>query len=106
MRQGIYVERMRLYLYDVFPESKIEPEKELEEAIVRLTTRATEHYGLILETDLAPFIVGAWMMGENFDKQFAAVSDILSNDDLASFEKSDRLWDFLEKSFRILESRQ
>ena len=103
--ETIYVERMCLYLYDVFPESKKEPKKELHQTILDLTKRAKTHYGLVLETDIAPFIVGAWLMGEHFDEQFLTVKNILTNQDLASFQKSDQLWEFLEESFKILEKK-
>lgn len=101
--EGNYLDSMRLYLYEVFPESKEEPIEYLNKAISSLTQRAKSHYGLILETDIAPFIVGAWLMGLNFDEQFLAVKAILTNDSLASFEKSEQLWGFLEGSFEIFE---
>ncbi len=101
--QGIYVERMRRYLYDMFPESEEMPVEKMDQTILKLTERAQSHYGLILETDIAPFIVGAWLMGVDFDEKYLAVKKILSDPNLASFEKSEKLWQFLEDAFRILE---
>jgi hypothetical protein len=102
--ESSYLDSVRLYLYNVFPESKEEPVEYLNEAISMLTQRAKAHYGLVLETDIAPFIVGAWLMGLNFDEQFLTVKAILTNHNLASFEKSEQLWEFLEESFNILEN--
>jgi hypothetical protein len=103
--ERIYLERMRRYLYSVFPESKRESKEELNQIIGKLTQRAKTHYGLILETDIAPFIVGAWLMGVDFDKQFLSVKNILTNHHLSSIEKSESLWKFLEESFKVLESK-
>jgi hypothetical protein len=100
--QRDYISRMRQYLYETFPETKQVPRADLDQAIQDLTERAKQ-YGLYLETDIAPFIVGAWLMGLHFDEQFLTVKNTLSDPGLASFEKSDFLWKFIENSFETLE---
>jgi hypothetical protein len=42
-------------------------------------------------------------MAVDFDDKYLAVKKILSDPNLASFEKSEKLWQFLEDVFRILE---
>lgn len=98
----VYLQRMRNYLYDSFPEAKNESVDELNGILIELTQRAQLKYGMVLEVDIAPFIVGAWVFGVNFDEEFSIVRNILNNSSLASFEKSEKLWFFIEKASESL----
>ena len=97
-----YIVRMRKYLNESFPESCNVPSKDMDRAIVELTKRA-KRYKLFLKIDLAPFIVGAWLMGFDFDEKFIAVKSVLRDFNLTSCEKSEFLWQFIEEAFRLLE---
>ncbi|UFS70706.1 hypothetical protein LPW11_00610 [Geomonas sp. RF6] len=99
---GIYAERMRLFLNEHFPESREIPKDELEREILELTERAASHQ-LILETHVAPFIVAAWIMGLDFDDRFHSVKDVLNDLELGSDAKAEWLWRFLDEVTGILE---
>lgn len=99
---GIYVERMRGYLNEFFPESKEVPPEEMGQTILELTERAAG-YKLILETHVAPFIVAAWIFGANFDEEFKTVKDVLEDYDMDTGMKAQWLWDFIEETVGILE---
>jgi hypothetical protein len=102
MGNKMYASRMRQYLNAQFPETEEIENKELERIILELTDRAAG-YKLILETQVAPFIVAAWIMGIDFDQDFIAVKEVLENLDMDSNEKANWLWQFLEDSIEILE---
>ncbi len=99
---NIYSSLMRQYLNDQFPESKEIDDTELEKIILDLTKRAAG-YKLILETQVAPFIVACWIMGLNFDQNFIAAKDVLEDLEMNSDEKANWLWQFLEETIGILE---
>ncbi len=99
---GVYAERMRVYLNEQFPESKDIDDKELEAIILSLTDKAAG-YKLILETHVAPFIVASWVMGLEFDQDFLAAKEVLEDLDMDSGEKAEWIWQFLIQTIGILE---
>jgi hypothetical protein len=99
---SIYAERMRHFLNVQFPESKEIPPEVLDPQILELTERAA-CYKLILQTQVAPFIVAAWIMGLDFDEKFLAVKQVLEDLDMDSGAKAEWLWQFLDRSVGILE---
>ncbi|WP_428034723.1 hypothetical protein [Amphritea sp.] len=101
LSEASYLHRMRKYLYDSFPEARDVPVDDMETAITALTNRAAI-YNLTQETDVAAFIVTAWLMGLDFDQKFTVVGNVLANFDLPSYEKTEFLWEFIEKSFATL----
>lgn len=100
--EGIYVERMRSYLSEHFPESREVPPDVMGQTILELTERAAG-YKLILETHLAPFIVAAWIFGTSFDEDFKAVKAVLEDYEMGTGMKAQWLWDFIEETVGILE---
>ena len=99
---GVYAERMRVYLNEQFPESKDIDDKEMEAIILSLTDKAAG-YKLILETHVAPFIVASWVMGLDFDQDFIAAKEVLEDIEMDSGEKAEWLWQFLIQTVGILE---
>ena len=94
--------RMRNYLAEHFPESTQIPADEMEGAIIRMMDKAA-CYKLILDGHVGPFLVGAWVLGENFDQNFQAAREILEDLDLDCPTKVERLWQFLETTIGLLE---
>jgi hypothetical protein len=103
MADAIYAERMRHFLNVQFPESRDILPEVLDKQILELTERAA-CYKLIFETQVAPFIVAAWVMGLDFDNKYLAVKQVLEDLDMDSNAKAEWLWRFLEKSIEILEN--
>jgi len=97
-----YSSRMRQYLNKQFPETQGINDDELETIILDLTDKAAG-YKLILETQVAPFIVACWIMGISFDQNFISAREVLENLDMDSNEKANWLWQFLEETIGILE---
>lgn len=100
--EGIYVERMRRYLNESFPESKEVPREEMDRTILELTERAAG-YKLILETHVAPFIVAAWLFGTTFDEDFKAAKAVLEDYEMDTGMKAQWLWNFIEETVGVLE---
>jgi len=94
--------RMREILNEAFQESKEIPASELEDALIELSEHA-EEYGLNLETEVAPYIVCAWLFGFDFDINFPFVRSLLSDGDMSALDKAEWLWDFAEEGIDILE---
>ena len=94
--------RMRNYLAEHFPESRQIPADEMEGTILRLLDQAA-CYKLVLDGHVAPFLVGAWVMGEDLVQNFLAVKEILEDLDLDCPTKVERLWQFLETNVGLLE---
>lgn len=94
--------RLREFLCSSFPEAKEIPKEEMNEQLMKLTERSKK-YGLYLETQVAPFVVCAWLMGLEFDEQYGVVRKTLNDPILSSAEKTEFLWQFVEKSFQTLE---
>lgn len=93
--ESIYVERMRSYLYECFPEMKQVPRDEMGRTILELTDRAAG-YKLVLETHVAPFIVAAWLFGTTFDEDFQAAKEVLEDYEMDTGMKAQWLWNFIE----------
>ena len=100
--ESIYVERMRSFLNEYFPESKEVAPEAMGQTIVELTERAAL-YKLILETHVAPFIVAAWIFGVDFDQDFKSVKDVLEDYNMDTGMKAEWLWIFIEETVSILE---
>lgn len=100
--ESAYVERMRDYLNECFPESGEVPREEMARTIIELTRKAAG-YKLILETHVAPFIVAAWVFGTTFDEDFNTVKAVLEDYEMDTGRKAQWLWDFIEETVGILE---
>ena len=94
--------RMRTYLNEHFPESRQMPDSEMEGVILRLLDQAA-CYKLVLDAHAVPFLVAAWVMGEDFVDNFLAAREILEDLDLDSPTKAERLWQFLVTTIGLLE---
>lgn len=102
---SIYVERMRGYLHEVFPETKDIHRKVLGQMIEELTERAAG-YKLVLETHVAPFIAAAWILGMDFDERFPAAGEVLLDYEMDCELKAQWLWDFIVAAAGTLEDGQ
>lgn len=91
---SIYVERMRAYLHEIFPESKGISRKVLGQMIEDLTERAAG-YKLVLETHVAAFIAAAWILGMDFDEKFPGAQEVLLDYEMDCGAKAEWLWDFI-----------
>ena len=87
---------------EAFSDSTEVPAAELEETISELTEQA-EQYQLTLETEVAPFVVCAWLYGVPFDSDFPAVHEVLEDSELTGGDKAEFLWGFAEVGMEILE---
>ncbi|WP_129127732.1 DUF4123 domain-containing protein [Geomonas oryzae] len=92
---SIYLERMRLYLNEVFPESRKVPRASLERMITELTERAAG-YKLVLETHVAAFLAAAWILGMDFDESYPAAKEVLLDYEMDCGRKVEWLWDFID----------
>ncbi len=92
---SIYLERMRLYLNEVFPESRKIPRTDLERMITELTERAAG-YKLVLENHIAAFLAAAWILGMNFDESYPAAREVMLDYEMDCGRKADWLWDFID----------
>ena len=98
---NIRAERMMIYLNEHFPECRSMPTDELRSTTLRLLNQAV-FFKLTRDQDVAPFLVGAWLMGEDFAFNFLTAREILENLDLDSPTKAERLWQFLRTTFDLL----
>jgi hypothetical protein len=92
---SIYLERMRLYLNEVFPESRTVTRTNLERMIMDLTERAAG-YKLVLENHVAAFLAAAWILGMNFDESYPAAREVLLDYEMDCGRKAEWLWDFID----------
>ncbi|WP_162604873.1 DUF4123 domain-containing protein [Geomonas ferrireducens] len=92
---SIYLERMRLYLNEVFPESRKVPRANLERMIMELTERAAG-YKLVLENHVAAFLAAAWILGMKFDESYPAAREVLLDYEMDCGRKAEWLWDFID----------
>ncbi len=92
---SIYLERMRRYLNEVFPESRMVTRTKLERMIMELTERAAG-YKLVLENHIAAFLAAAWILGMNFDEVYPAAREVLLDYEMDCGRKADWLWDFID----------
>jgi len=98
----VFSHKMRLILNEAFSDSTEVAAAELEEIISELTEQA-EQYQLTLETEVAPFVVCAWLYGVPFDSDFSAVREVLEDTELSGADKAEFLWQFAEVGMEILE---
>lgn len=92
---SIYLERMRLYLNEVFPESRKVPRAALERLITELTDRAAG-YKLVLENHVAAFLAAVWILGTNFDEAYPVAREVLLDYEMDCGRKVEWLWDFID----------
>lgn len=64
---------------------------------------SAESYGFKTERQIAKFVVVAWMLGGEFDAEFPAAKAILLDPHLDPDRKSDKLFQWCESIFEVLE---
>lgn len=92
---SIYLERMRLYLNEVFPESRKIPRSSLDRMVTELTERAAG-YKLVLENHVAAFLAAAWILGMDFDDAYPVAKEVLLDYEMDCGRKAEWLWDFID----------
>lgn len=101
----VFSRRMRSILNQSFSESlEILPDV-LDEIILELIEQAAQ-YQLTLETEVAPFVICAWLFGVPFDTNFPAVREVLEDAAMSGEEKAEFLWNFAEFGMEILEESE
>lgn len=100
---SIYLERMRLYLNEVFPESRKVPRAALERTINELTERAAG-YKLVLENHVAAFLAAAWILGVDFDEAYPGAQEVLLDYEMDCGRKAEWLWDFIDATAASVEA--
>ncbi len=78
------------FLHVLFPESVEIPDEELIKTLQSLLEKASG-YGFEEENDFAVYIITAYLLGVDFDTEFAAVSEILSEAGVAASDKAKNL---------------
>ncbi len=77
-----FIHRIRKLIWKQFPEALSVPRHELDAQIFRQLQRA-ERYGLHSENAAATYVMTAWLLGPEFDQEYPAVHDRLSNPQLS-----------------------
>jgi len=98
-----YEIRLVRFLQGRFPDAAREPEPSMVEG-VRAQVASARGYGLITEQQIATYVTAAWLLGDDFDREFPAAAELLSSTAKAE-EKSDWLAQFTKKLFQQLERK-
>ena len=93
--------RLVQFLRNQFPDAVTAPQKELEAGVERQIKQARGH-GFLAEQDIATYVTSAWLLGEEFDREFPAVAEVLESISPVD-EKANWLEQFTETIFRELE---
>jgi len=83
----MFVDRFRALLHERFEQAKDVPRDELDAAIAHQLSKA-EYYGLTSEQSAATFVMSAWLLGPDFDTEFPALNERLTNQRLSEHEKA------------------
>jgi hypothetical protein len=97
-----FEDRLLAFLHETFPDSLEMREGELQRAVRRLLEKATG-YGFSTESEIAVYVTTAYLLGENFDTEFPAASDMLLSPEYASYQKADFLQTWTRHLFDTLE---
>src|SRR5690349_5392044 len=97
--------RLVAFLHDTFPDSLEIPLDELHQVIQRLLAKA-QGYGFADEAPTAIYVTTAYMLGENFDTEFPAATEILTNLHVSAEKKADWLENWTRRLFEALEEGQ
>ena len=100
-----FIERAITFLYENFPESLDEDTDELTETVGSLIEKA-DSYGLVTEQQAMTYIISAWLLGVDFDKEFPSAKKTLNSKDFSPDEKSDWLAKWTEKVFAAFEEEE
>lgn len=100
-----FIQRAITFLYENFPESLDEDTDELTEIVGVLIEKA-ETYGLVTEQQAMNYIVTAWLLGVDFDKEFPAAEETLNSKDFTPDEKSEWLAKWTEEIFATFEKEE
>lgn len=94
-----YVNRLIDYLKKHFPEAAQTPPAQMRMAVKEQIAKARS-YRLITERQIAKYVITAWVMGPNFDKDYPAAKQTLTSKKTAE-QKSKWLADWTKLFFRL-----
>jgi hypothetical protein len=72
-----YVSRLTNFLRERFPDAAQEPVEKLRPEVTAQIAKA-RGYGLSTEQELADYVISAWLLGQDFDKDFPAAREVLT----------------------------
>jgi hypothetical protein len=72
-----YQLRLVNLLREQFPDSAGEPVEKLRPEVVAQIAKA-RGYGLFSEQEIAGYVISAWLLGPDFDKEFPAAREVLT----------------------------
>ncbi len=78
------------FLRDVFPESRSVPDGQLKQQIDNAWQKGL-HYGLEGRDAVGTYVIAAYALGENFDREMPEAAALLQDESLTSDEKTDQL---------------
>jgi hypothetical protein len=90
------------FLHESFPESKSAPVAEMKKTIHTVLQKAIG-YGLDNEADLAIYVITAYVLGENFDKEVPEARQLLQDRSYTSNQKATQLETWTKQVMQTLE---
>ncbi len=104
MSQSIpFEDRLVDFLHETFPDSREMPAGESKQAISRLHKKANA-YGLLSAENIAIYAIIAYQLGEDFDTEFPAATEILNHPGYSQDQKAGHLQNWTQQLLETLAS--
>ena len=97
-----FIDRMAQMLLDRQEPNQQQPIDHLRLDVKRMVQKA-QQYGMNTERDAAGFVVTAFLLGEDFDRQFPAAGPVLQSNALSGEDKAAWLANWTTEMFQTLE---
>ena len=83
-----FEQRLAGLIADSIPGARDSVNTEAGLVFLREQTAQAQRHGLVVELDVARFVITAWLLGPNFDARIPAFAEILGNPTLSPSQKS------------------
>ncbi len=105
LNKNLFIKRIIALLRTEFESASEIPDDEFKVAITNQIEMANQ-YGIQIQSNIAKYIITAFLMGEEFDKNFEGARKILENNSFDENEKIASLEEWTLQVFEVLESKQ
>ncbi len=96
-----YLDKLTALLRQESVDARNEPVESFRKDVERMLQKA-QQFGLVTERDAAVFVITAFLLGEGFDREFAAAGRVLSASDLTGGNKAAWLEQWTSLMFEAL----